>query len=60
MENSIYHREKSSFYKIIENEGEIDHEYTYPHDRKWTDAQINMVVGFLEQNPAATLKEMVN
>lgn len=57
--HDIYHFEKTSFYSILSREGEVE-PAEHLRDRKWTEGQIECVVKFLEENPAATLNEILN
>ena len=59
LHHDIYHFEKSSFYSILAKEGEVKLT-EHLRDTKWNKGQIECMVHFLEENPAATLKKMLD
>ena len=49
-----YH--KTTFYKVIENQGKIMTKWTHPnHKNKWDDLQIETAIKRIEENPVLTL-----
>lgn len=54
-----YH--KTTFYKVIENQGKIMTKWTHPnHKNKWDDLQIETAIKWIEENPVLTLGEIID
>ena len=51
---------KSTFYKIINNEGQIHTKWKkLEKTKKWNDQQIETAINIIEESPQSTLKEII-
>ena len=53
-----YGYKKSTFYKIISNEGNIHSIAKISKPKKWSQEMINLLIQFVELNPQATLEQI--